>query len=137
MRPLNLLRVLVSRKRICARLCACLPPSIYVRVCAHVSAQAAQPVTYTAAETTEGGRWARPNSDRRGGRHLPPLRLASRVHTHPHGLTHTNTHTHTYNNISAVTSPCMCLCVAKEGGKRCRPHPSPRMMNHSPSGRLV
>lgn len=146
--PLNLLWALASCKRICARMrvCACLSPSVCacVRVC--MSERTAQAVTYTAAETTEGGDGADQTKTGGGGRYLVLLWLAlpsSHAYTQAHTRTHA--HTHTHGQPLHSPPPCLHICWSVKGRRERRggnmlspnPHPSSPTMDCSPCSRLV
>lgn len=96
--PLNLLRALVSRKRIYACVCGCLPLSVNVCVRVSVRAMCSLWLILQQKPLGGGGRWTRPNKERRGGRYLVLLWLAS--------LTYTQSLTCTHIWTSASISSC-------------------------------
>lgn len=119
--PLNLLWALASCKRICARMrvCACLSPSVCacVRVC--MSERTAQAVTYTAAETTEGGDGADQTKTGGGGEVPGAALIGSALFTRVHTGTHSSTRAHTHTANLCIHLPPACTYVGPwRGGER-------------------
>ena len=112
------------------------PPCVCVCVCARVcmSERTAQAVTYTAAETTEGGGgvWSRPNKDMGGGTWCCsdwfwPLHTRVLTHTHTHTHTHTgsDTHSHTHTNNLCIHLPLPTPVKGRMRGEGANMLPSP------------